>query len=285
MQRPPAPPPGNAERRCGKDRHVLAGRSERPGWTAVNNNALVAALGSDAVAAVHGYRLEVVEEARLRGLTLRSAPTGPGADPLDVRLVFADGPAGALTGQVLVRARSVAGRSPGPSPTPHRATSPGRSPGPGNSCPRRPRSSTGSPAADAARWCRHWTWSWTTTRPSSAGCSGSRRRAVAGSASTRSACPPDLGRAQFSAGRTTSLRSGRRSMGTGSHLHAVAEHEGGFPGTPAAVTPPTRGPPRPRRRVPHPCRRPPSGLPTPGPPPGPRRQRRAPRTTPRRSAP
>ena len=44
----------------------------------MNNNALVAALGSDAVAAVHGYRLEVVDEARLRGLTLRSVPTGPG---------------------------------------------------------------------------------------------------------------------------------------------------------------------------------------------------------------
>ena len=38
---------------------------------AVNNNALVAALGSDAVAAVYGYRLEIVEQARLRGLTLR----------------------------------------------------------------------------------------------------------------------------------------------------------------------------------------------------------------------
>jgi hypothetical protein len=67
----------------------------------VNNNALVAALGSDAVAAVHGYRLEVVEEARRRGLTLRPVPTGPGSDPIDVRLVFTDGPAGALTGQVL----------------------------------------------------------------------------------------------------------------------------------------------------------------------------------------
>ena len=44
----------------------------------MNNNALVAALGSDAVAAVHGYRLEVVDEARLRGLTLRSARTGAG---------------------------------------------------------------------------------------------------------------------------------------------------------------------------------------------------------------
>jgi hypothetical protein len=67
----------------------------------VNNNALVAALGSDAVAAVHGYRLAVVEEARVRGLTLRPARTGPGTDPIDIRLVFADGPAAPLTGVVL----------------------------------------------------------------------------------------------------------------------------------------------------------------------------------------
>ena len=87
----------------------------------MDNNALVAALGSDAVAAVHGYRLEVVEEARLRGLTLRSAPTGPGIDPLDIRLVFADGPAGALTG-VLVWSRIAAGRSPGTPPIRRRAT-------------------------------------------------------------------------------------------------------------------------------------------------------------------
>ena len=67
----------------------------------MNNNALVAALGSDAVAAVHGYRLEIVEQARLRGLTLRPARTGPGTDPIDIRLVFADGPAAPLTGVVL----------------------------------------------------------------------------------------------------------------------------------------------------------------------------------------
>jgi hypothetical protein len=67
----------------------------------MDNNALVAALGSDAVAAVHGYRLEVVDEARSRGLTLRSVSTGAGSDPIDVRLVFADGPGGLLTGQVL----------------------------------------------------------------------------------------------------------------------------------------------------------------------------------------
>jgi hypothetical protein len=67
----------------------------------VNNNALVAALGSDAAAAVHGYRLAVVQEARVRGLTLRTARTGPGTDPIDIRLVFADGPAAPLTGVVL----------------------------------------------------------------------------------------------------------------------------------------------------------------------------------------
>ena len=67
----------------------------------MNNNALVAALGSDAVAAVHGYRVAVVDEARGRGLTLRPARTSATTDPIDIRHVFADGPGGALTGQVL----------------------------------------------------------------------------------------------------------------------------------------------------------------------------------------
>jgi hypothetical protein len=67
----------------------------------VNNNALVAALGSDAVAAVHGYRLAVVEEGRVRGLTLRPARTGPGSDPIDIRLVFTGSPVAPLTGLVL----------------------------------------------------------------------------------------------------------------------------------------------------------------------------------------
>jgi hypothetical protein len=87
---------------------------------AVNNNALVAALGSDAVAAVHGYRLEIVEQARLRGLTLRPARTGPGTDPIDIRLVFADGPGAPLTGVVLAwspeRGWSTAGSAADPSP-------------------------------------------------------------------------------------------------------------------------------------------------------------------------
>lgn len=86
----------------------------------MNNNALVAALGSDAVPAVHGYRLAVVDEARVRGLTLR--PTGISAtgDPIDIRLVFADGPGGALTGQVLTwgpeRGWSTARSAADPSP-------------------------------------------------------------------------------------------------------------------------------------------------------------------------
>jgi hypothetical protein len=41
----------------------------------MNNDALVAALGMDAVAAVHGYRLHVISEAERRGLTdQRGAP-------------------------------------------------------------------------------------------------------------------------------------------------------------------------------------------------------------------
>ena len=40
----------------------------------MNNNALVAALGSDAVAAVHGYRVAVVDEARARGADPATRP-------------------------------------------------------------------------------------------------------------------------------------------------------------------------------------------------------------------
>ena len=86
----------------------------------MNNNALVAALGSDAAAAVHGYRVAVVDEARVRGLTLRAARTSAAADPIDIRLVFADGPGGALTGQVLTwgpeRGWSIARTAADPSP-------------------------------------------------------------------------------------------------------------------------------------------------------------------------
>lgn len=64
----------------------------------MDNNALVAALGPDAVAAVHGYRLAVLAEAERRGLRLVSgavsgvAPTPGGGfvviDPIDIRLTF-----------------------------------------------------------------------------------------------------------------------------------------------------------------------------------------------------
>lgn len=64
----------------------------------MNNDALVAALGLDAVAAVHGYRLAVIAEADRRGLCLVSdALSGvtsiPGGvcvvvDPIDIRLAF-----------------------------------------------------------------------------------------------------------------------------------------------------------------------------------------------------
>lgn len=63
----------------------------------MNNDALVAALGMDAVAAVHGYRKRVVAEARLHGLRLVSDPLSTivrdsgralVVDPIDIRLVF-----------------------------------------------------------------------------------------------------------------------------------------------------------------------------------------------------
>ena len=46
---------------------IARSRPRAQAGAAWNNNALVAALGSDAVAAVHGYRLEVVDEARCAG--------------------------------------------------------------------------------------------------------------------------------------------------------------------------------------------------------------------------
>lgn len=64
----------------------------------MNNDALFAALGMDAVAAVHGYRLAVRAEAAERGLRLVSEPlsdvvaVSPGVcvivDPIDIRLAF-----------------------------------------------------------------------------------------------------------------------------------------------------------------------------------------------------
>jgi hypothetical protein len=67
----------------------------------MNNDALVAALGVDAVAAVRGYRLDVVAEAARRGLRLVSdarselVTTGDAyvaIDPIEVRLNILDDP-------------------------------------------------------------------------------------------------------------------------------------------------------------------------------------------------
>lgn len=76
----------------------------------VNNDALVAALGPDTVAAVHGYRAAVIEEAERRGLTLVSEPlsdvvqTSAGyvvIDPVDIRLTFRARPGLLLAGRSL----------------------------------------------------------------------------------------------------------------------------------------------------------------------------------------
>jgi hypothetical protein len=69
----------------------VAGRVE------MNHYALVAALGMDAVAAVHGYRLHVISEAERRGLLLVSealpnvvqlATDSRFIDPISIRLTF-----------------------------------------------------------------------------------------------------------------------------------------------------------------------------------------------------
>ncbi|MHA6793814.1 hypothetical protein ACVGVM_09910 [Pseudonocardia bannensis] len=63
----------------------------------MNNDALVAALGVDAVAAVNGYRLHVISEAERRGLRLVSEVLSDVVqvsaevrivDPIDIRLTF-----------------------------------------------------------------------------------------------------------------------------------------------------------------------------------------------------
>ena len=66
----------------------------------MNNDALVAALGLDAVAAVHGYRLAVLAEGQRRGARLISevlsdvVPISSGVcvviDPIDIRMTFAE---------------------------------------------------------------------------------------------------------------------------------------------------------------------------------------------------
>ncbi|MCO1654654.1 hypothetical protein [Pseudonocardia humida] len=78
----------------------------------MKSDALIAALGVDAVAAVRGYRTAVVTDAARRGLVLTSsALTGPTRtaaagtrvlDPVDIRLVFARGGVRAdLSGRLL----------------------------------------------------------------------------------------------------------------------------------------------------------------------------------------
>jgi hypothetical protein len=79
----------------------------------VNNDALVAALGSDAVAAAHGYRLEVISEAERRGLRVVSdrltgvvrLATGVCLviDPIDIRLTVRPGPVRADLDGLLLR--------------------------------------------------------------------------------------------------------------------------------------------------------------------------------------
>ncbi|WP_214370585.1 hypothetical protein [Pseudonocardia sp. H11422] len=77
----------------------------------MNNDALVAALGMDAVAAVHGYRAAVISEATRRGLRLVSGSLSDVVQPavgvyivgpLDIRLTFRRGPGRAdLDGRAL----------------------------------------------------------------------------------------------------------------------------------------------------------------------------------------
>ena len=77
----------------------------------MNNDALVAALGPDTVAAVHGYRLAVLREGERRGLTLVSEPLSdvmqlpPGGcvviDLVEIRLTFRTAPNPTLSGRAL----------------------------------------------------------------------------------------------------------------------------------------------------------------------------------------
>ncbi len=77
----------------------------------MNNDALFAALGMDAAAAVHGYRLRMITEAGRRGMRLVSEPLPGGGqrvadrggvDLLDIRLIFGQcATRGGLTGCAL----------------------------------------------------------------------------------------------------------------------------------------------------------------------------------------
>lgn len=77
----------------------------------MNNDAFVAALGRDAVTAVHGYRLHVISEAERRELRLMSealadvgslSSEADSLDPIDIRLTFLHCPGRAdLAGRTL----------------------------------------------------------------------------------------------------------------------------------------------------------------------------------------
>jgi hypothetical protein len=76
----------------------------------MDNNALVAALGPNATAAVHGYRLQIISEAERRGLRLADqaaiivarADGAGAADPIDICLTFGQTPTGGrLAGRIL----------------------------------------------------------------------------------------------------------------------------------------------------------------------------------------
>ncbi|MGE3288489.1 MAG: hypothetical protein AB7J32_20655 [Pseudonocardia sp.] len=95
----------------------------------MNNDALVAALGLDAVAAVHGYRLSVLDEARRRGHSVVSealsdvVPISSGVcvvvDPIDIRLTVTGPGDGLLSGSTLVwnPAEGWSAAEPGARPT------------------------------------------------------------------------------------------------------------------------------------------------------------------------
>lgn len=72
----------------------------------MDNNALLAALGMDAVTAVRGYRAAVMSEAARRGLLLTGASFSSRVrardiDPLDIRLTVRDADRADLVGDVL----------------------------------------------------------------------------------------------------------------------------------------------------------------------------------------
>jgi hypothetical protein len=87
----------------------------------MDNNALLAALGMDAVAAVRGYRSAVIADAGRRGLRLaggsRSGPVwSRGFDPLDIRLTVRHAGMADLAGRLLGWSAASGWWSRGPDP-------------------------------------------------------------------------------------------------------------------------------------------------------------------------